>query len=289
MPSCFVPLTADKYCGPTRVVRALLWALFGLLLSAHVAVAQIEVTSPSVIEHAARPGERFEGAIVVHNTSAVEQDVRVYQTDYQFSADGRSAFPQPGTLSRSNARWISLTPSRFRIGALGTVRVGYVAEVPSAVAPSPGSFWSVVMIEAISAGSPELSRSNAPTRARLGLAVAVRHAVQIAVNVDGANARVAMQLGNSKLSTSPAGTRQLALDALNSGELAVHPMLRLEVLDDAGHCVARAEQQRGLVYPGSSVHQQFDLGPIPSGTYHAVVVADTGGDELFAAKFTLQF
>jgi hypothetical protein len=113
--------------------------------------------------------------------------------------------------------------------------------------------------------------------------------VEIAVNIDEADAHTAISLSNPSISTSATGQRQLSVDATNAGELAVRPILRIDVLDDDGRRVAHAEQQRGLLFPSSSVRQRFDLGMIPHGTYHAVVVADTGGDELFGAKFTLQF
>jgi hypothetical protein len=264
--------------------------LLSALLVARTAAAQIEVSSSSVIEHAAHPGDQIEGSIVVRNVSAQEQEVRAYQTDYQFFADGRSDFAAPGTTPRSNAPWIALSPSRFRIAAGQTVRVGYVVTVPREVAtPLVGSFWSAVMVEGVAPGSAESSLRGPAARVKVGVQVAIRHAIQIDVNVDGPPARTAMRLGNSAIASRAGDQRELTLDAVNTGEIAVRPVLRIDVFDEAGHAVAHAEQQRGLIYPGSSVRQHFSLGAIPKGTYRAVVVADTGGDDLFGARFTLKF
>jgi hypothetical protein len=273
-----------------RTAGQLCLGLLSTLLAAPAAAAQIEVSSSSLVEHAAHPGDHLEGAIVVRNVSAQEQEVRVYQTDYQFFADGRSDFARPGTAARSNAAWITLSPSRFRIGAGSTVRVGYVVTVPKdGATPLVGSFWSAVMIEGIAPGSAESALRGSSPRVKVGVQVAIRQAIQIAVNVEGPPAHTAMRLDNSAIASGPGGQRELALDAVNTGEIAVRPMLRIEVFDDAGRRVARAEQQRGLIYPGSSVRQHFVLGAIPRGTYRAVVVADTGGDDLFGARFTLKF
>ena len=52
----------------------------------------------------------------------------------------------------------------------------------------------------------------------------------------------------------------------------------------------RAKQTRGLLlYPGTSLHQHFDLGSLPSGTYKAVIFADTGEDAVFATQYTITY
>lgn len=264
--------------------------LLAPLMPTRTVAAQLAVTSANVIEHPARPGDRLEGFIDVRNASAQEQEVRVYQTDYRFSADGSSDFAEPGTTPRSNAPWITLSPSRFRIGAGSTMRVGYTVNVPKQGAtPLAGSFWSAVMVEAIAPGTAESSLRASSARVKVGVQVAIRQAIQIDVNVEGPSVHTEMRLGNSALTSGAGGQRELALDAVNTGEIAVRPVLRIELFDEAGHRVARSEQRRGLIYPGSSVRQRFALGAIPKGTYRAVVVADTGGDDLFGARFTLKF
>ena len=50
-----------------------------------------------------------------------------------------------------------------------------------------------------------------------------------------------------------------------------------------------ARQERGLLYPGASLKQVFALGKLASGTYRAIVFADSGEDAVFASQYTLKF
>ena len=59
--------------------------------------------------------------------------------------------------------------------------------------------------------------------------------------------------------------------------------------DANGALRAKAKQSRGLLYPGTSLRQHFDLGALPAGTYKAVVFADTGEDSVFATQYTITF
>jgi hypothetical protein len=67
----------------------------------------------------------------------------------------------------------------------------------------------------------------------------------------------------------------------------VRPGLSVEVYDADGKLRARARQQRGLLYPGTSLHQRFDLGALPAGTYKAIVFADTGAEPVLATQYTI--
>ena len=53
--------------------------------------------------------------------------------------------------------------------------------------------------------------------------------------------------------------------------------------------MAKEASERGLLYPGTSLRQEFRLGTLAAGTYKALVVVDTGGDQVFGGQFTLQF
>ena len=75
----------------------------------------------------------------------------------------------------------------------------------------------------------------------------------------------------------------------NVGERAYRPTLWIEVYDPSGALKASARQERGLLYPGTSLRQTFALGKLTPGQYRAVVFADSGEDAVFASQFTLKF
>src|SRR3954463_6856780 len=79
------------------------------------AAAQIAVVGNAVDEHEAGPGQRYVSSITVRNLTAEPQPVRIYQTDYRFSADGTSNFDSAGTVARSNAAWVRPSASSITI------------------------------------------------------------------------------------------------------------------------------------------------------------------------------
>ena len=98
-----------------------------------------------------------------------------------------------------------------------------------------------------------------------------------------------MSFANSKFLTNPDSTQAFELEVRNDGERAYRPALWIEVYDEQGTMRANARQERGLLYPGTSLKQTFALGRLAPGTYRAIVFADSGEDAVFASQFTLKF
>jgi hypothetical protein len=259
-------------------------ALFALLLSgtrSTNANAQISVVGSTVVEHDAAPGERYEGSILVRNSSDKPRAVRVYKSDYAFSADGTSRFDAPGELPRSNAAWIEPAVSTLTIPASSDVFVTYSVHVPAADTLR-GSYWSALMIEG------EVTPPAVTGARQIGLGAVIRYAVQLATHVQATGSRT-VALSNQRLVTDSVGTRALEVDVRNSGERAYRPSLWVELYDQSGTQRAKLQQQRGLLYPGSSLRQHFAFGDLTPGSYKAVVFVDTGADEVVAAQYRLAF
>ena len=263
-----------------RLIGAIALAMSASLLPS-VARAQIAVIGSTVEEHGAAPGQRYEGTIVVRNLTNAPQPVRVYQTDYRFFADGTSRFDSAGSQSRSNATWVHPSTSSVTIPPGTDVNVTYVVTVP----PSDslrGTYWSAIMIEGAPTAPP-------PTGAHeIGLGAVVRYAVQLATQLPTAGSR-RVRLAKQAFATDSAGAHVLAMTVENSGERAYRPALWVELYDETGAQRARVQQQRGLLYPGSSLLQRFTFPKLPAGSYKAVVFADTGDDTVSAAQYTLVF
>jgi hypothetical protein len=251
---------------------------------ARTAAAQVLVTSSSVEEHQARPGEQWSGVIRLRNTTGTPQDVRVYLSDYAFQADGTTTYGQPGSSPRSSARWTTVSPSRVTVPANGEATVGYTVAVPAGAALT-GTYWSMVMVEGISPEGAEAAVARS-ARVRIGVRPTIRYGVQIATTMAGTGSAKAA-FANPHAEPAAAGHRTLAFDLANQGDLGFRPKVRLELFDAAGSSVGRWEAARGLLYPGSSLRQAFDLGALPAGTYQALVVADAGGESVFGARYRL--
>lgn len=255
--------------------------VLALLALASPAAAQLSVVGNGVEEHQVLPGASYSGTIRVRNAGAAPEDARVYLTDYTFTAAGESSYGEPGRLPRSNAAWIRYSPAQVRIAPGGEATIGYTITVPAGAAP--GSFWSMLMVESVQPPAAMAARRGA--RVQLSVGVAVRYGVQIATTVPGAATRA--EFAGARAVAVPTGKR-LEFDLLNAGAVAFRPTLRLELYDEAGTPVGTFTAERGLLYPGTSLHQGFDLGQLASGSYQALITADTGGDEVFAGQYRVR-
>lgn len=266
---------------------------FGLALAVlalpATGTAQIALLSRSVEERQVSPGESYSGTLVVKNTTAQAQEAKVYQTDYQFHADGRTLYGEPGTTARSNAPWISLSSARVMVPPGGEATVSYRVVVPAGGSLG-GTYWSLIMIEGIPASSAESSRKRGGSvRPEYGIQSRLRYAVQIATHIAGTGTHRVEFVGAKVVRRPPDGALVLEFDVLNTSDLALRPEVAADVYDQHGKLVGSFKQQRGLLYPGASLRQQFELRALSPGTYQALVLVDTGGPAVFGAQYTVTF
>jgi len=243
--------------------------------------AQIAVVGSTVEEHSAAPGQSYEGTILVRNTTATPQSVRIYKSDYLFYANGTSHFDDAGTTPRSNANWVKPSASTVVVPPMGELTVGYTISVP-ANDTLRGTYWSALMVEGAPTAPPAASAK------QVGIGAVVRYAVQLATHLPKAGSRK-VAFSNQVLSTDSTGHRVLELDVQNTGERAYRPNLWVELYDANGVVRGRREQQRGLLYPGTSLKQRFVFDALPAGSYKAVVFADSGDDSVFASQYKLEY
>ena len=257
------------------------------LLAAHAvamprtAAGQIAVVGSTVEEHTAVPGQTYEGTILVKNLTAIPQAVHVYQTDYHFFADGTSHFDAPGSTPRSNAAWVKPSATSIVIPPNSETTIGYSIAVPK-IDTLRGTFWSALMVEGAPTAPP------AAANKQVGLGAVVRYAVQLATHLPAPGSRKVAFL-NQTQTTDSTGHRIVQLEVENVGDRAYRPSMWVELYNDGGALLGRREQQRGLLYPGTSLRQRFEFDALPAGTYKAVVFADTGDDAVFATQYKLQF
>jgi hypothetical protein len=243
--------------------------------------AQIAVIGGTVEERTAVPGETYIGTLIVQNLTKTPQPARIYQTDYSFFADGTSHFDVPGSVQRSNARWITPSTGTVIVPPKGEVTVAYTVRVPAADSLR-GTYWSAIMVEG-AVSNPRDARGRT-----VSLGSVMRYAVQIATHIErGANGRISFE--NQRTGTGSDSSRSLELDVLNTGERGYRPLMWVELYNSHGELSGKFEQQRGLLYPGTSLTQKFELGRLAPGSYKAVVFADTDDDAVFAAEYKLHF
>jgi hypothetical protein len=248
-----------------------------------IASAQIAVVGSTVEERVSAPGESYTGTIIVRNLTKQDQPVRIYQTDYLFYADGTSHFDDPGTTARSNAKWITPTVRSLLVPPSSEMAVTYAVKIPASDSLS-GTYWSTIMVE----GAPIEAGHSSGGRPQVGVGAVMRYAVQVATHIRASGTRK-VNFAQSHFLTNADSTQSFELEVQNVGERAYRPAVWIELYDAQGALKANVRQERGLLYPGTSLKQTFVLGRLVHGTYRAVVFADSGEDAVFASQYTLKF
>jgi hypothetical protein len=252
--------------------------------------AQVSVVSELSHDKEIVAGTPYDGSILVRNDTGEPQEIKVYQTDYDFSFDGTNRYGEPGTSKRSNARWISFRPTNAVIPPMATLTINYTVTVPH-ITPErqlEGTYWSMLMVEGVPKGSKESTIQGQEQKAQMGLTQILRYGIQIATHIAQTGTK-AVKFLQAVLVKKEDGGRDLQVDIENTGTLGIRPDVYVEVFDGAGKSLGKFSGARYRIYPGTSVREIIDLSRIPAGSYRALVVLDAGGDEAYAAQYTLEF
>ncbi len=260
-----------------------------LLCAAVTGVAQVSVIGELSQDRETTPGETYSGTIMIKNDSNEPQEAKVYQTDYLFFSDGTNKYGEPGSHARSNAPWITFSPSFVTVPPQSTVTVSYTVAVPANTPERTlvGTYWSMLMIEGIPKGSPE-SSSARDKKAEMGIMQMIRYGIQIASHISNTGKRL-VAFKEPKLVVDEKGKRMFHVVIENTGEIGFRPDVYLELFNDRGVSQGKFPGVRYRLYPGTSVRELIDVSTVPKGKYKALVVVDAGGDDILGAQYDLQF
>lgn len=258
------------------------------VLVAGPAAAQVIVRSPLSDDRIVPPGESYEGAIVVENTSRDTQQAKAYQTDYLFHADGSNSYGAPGSTPRSNAAWVEFSPRFVTLAPGETVQIRYRVTVPSETEARSltGTYWSMLMVEGIPRTSAESTLAD-ETTPQFGVRQVTRYGVQLATHLVG-DGQAAIDFQQVRLQTTEQGGRLLEVDLENRGERFTHSTLWVELYAEDGSAQGRRDGTASRIYPGTSVRQRIDLSDLAPGRYEALIVVDSGEENVVGAQYTLE-
>lgn len=262
--------------------RLIILAILTLFMTPVWLYAGINIEGTLTRERVVQPGETFRGAIAIRNTGERAAEVKVYQTDYSFTADGRNDYGPPGQLARSNAHWLHLTREQITIAPHSVVNLSYEMTVTDD-ATLNGTYWSLVMVEPVAVRESTLDAR--PGEIRAQLTPVIRYAIQMVTHIGDSGSRE-LAFTNPQL-LKVKGQRLFKLDVENTGERWLRPQLWLELFDRNGQPVGKFGGERQRIYPATSVRFQTDLNDIPVGRYRVLIVADGGGDDLFGSQIDL--
>jgi len=229
------------------------------------------------------PGSSHYGTIDLQNTGTQIEEVKLYQTDYRSSGDGKSFYEDPGTNPRSNASWISLSPRRFFVPPGETYTISYAISIPDDETME-GTYWSVLMIEPVPPESPESQQAD-PSETSVGIRTVLRYGLRFVTHI-GDTGTVSPEITNAVLNVGPE-IPELKLTVANSGTRALKLDVWAELYDAAGQLANRLDAVSGGVFPDSSRRFLIKLRDVEPGDYTALVVLDAGENDVFGVSLPL--
>lgn len=257
------------------VLLVLVWVIATVALP-----AQISVLGSLTRARESVPGEGYEGTLSLKNTGQSTAQAKIYLQDYNFSADGKTGYHEPGSLSRSNASWISLSAATAVLAPGEIADIKYTVNIPASNTLF-GTYWSILFVEAI----PEEKSVPENVAPVITIRQVMRYGVQLVTDF-AYKGQSDLRFSSTRITTSDEG-RAFSVDLSNQGGRWLNGDLYLEVYNQNGDYVTALSGPRFRTYPGTSVRKTFSLGGIAAGAYKALLVADCGGDDLFGGNYNL--
>ena len=247
--------------------------------------AQISIRTGLADDRIIETGTSYEGTISVVNETDEIQRVNVYQNDYLFYSDGTNLYGTPGNDPRSNADWIVVSVSSISIPPRQNIDIAYLVTVPESTSSFPlsGSYWSMIMVEAV----PYASANDLEQRRQLGVRQKLRYGIQIASHIKNTG-QSQLEIKNSALSQGENGDTALVIHVENTGDVMLRPQMWVELYDLKGNTLGRFDGAQNRIYPTTSVMQKIHLGLVEPGKYRAIIIMDAGDDEIFGTEVAIE-
>lgn len=230
-------------------------------------------------EHVAIQGESKREVIELKNISDTQQSVQLYQRDYWYSYTGETKHDEPGTMERSNAKWISINPVFLTLAPNETALVEFTVTVPK-VDSLVGTYWSVIMVEGLN--PPDTTQSQRGIK----INTVIRYAIQVITNIGDTGERNLSFL-NFNLKKEEAQTN-LEVDIMNTGQRVLRLDTNLETYGSNGESAGVFKAEKRKLYPGTSAKITLDMTKLKPGKYSGVLIADCGDDYVYGSNLTLE-
>ncbi|MFW6029457.1 MAG: hypothetical protein ACOCRO_04305 [Halanaerobiales bacterium] len=244
--------------------------------------ASIGVLDGLTKEYTVRKGQELDDVITLFNSTNQVVNVRIYQKDYLFYADGRKLYKEVDIVDRSNNKWIQI-PDLVTIPPESEIPVNLSLLIPDDNTLN-GTYWSIIMVEPLEMDDVDEDISN-DGDVNLGVNTVVRYGIQIVTHIGNTGERSIKILEKRILNEN--GKSILTLDIENDGQRWVKPEVSIDLYNSDGEL--SAELSSGVIkrlFPGTSVRHSIDLGSV-SGKYQAMVIIDNGDDNIWGAQYKL--
>jgi P pilus assembly chaperone PapD len=218
------------------------------------------------------PGGSDTLSFTVENDETESTAVTVSLADWDRSMDGENRFFEPGTLPRSSAGWISVSPTQFELEPGEAREVRFTIDVPEGV---EGTYWAAILVE----GSPREVEIGGGTT----IIVMKRFGVKIYETPPGTGRSDGRITKVQRLGLNPL---VFLIDFENTGTVDLTVSGEVQIIDSQGQTVEVISIAQFPILPGA-VREVQASGKAPrpaAGRYLALAILDFGGDYIPAGQ-----
>jgi len=218
------------------------------------------------------PGESGTFSFEVTNDESEATRLKVYVGDWDMKPNGELRFLEPGTLPRSAANWMAVSPSQFDLEPSVTKEVRFSINVPKEV---EGTYCAMIFVE----GSPK------PVVIEGGVTIlkVVRFGIQVYETPPGSGRQDGRITKVQRLGLNPL---TFLIDFENTGTVHLHVSGEVQIINSQGKTVEEIAVAQFPILPGA-VREVRAVGSAPrpaAGRYYALAVLDFGGDYIPAGQ-----
>lgn len=226
------------------------------------------------------------GTIGIRNDSDSTQQVRLFLLDWVRDSAGSNQYAPVGSHEASCDPRVEVFPLTMQIGARRSefARVGYTPTGPN----DPGC-WLIVMIEPVRPPEPaDLGRMGAIITVQTGVKIYVHPVRSVpggAVEYADAEERYVVSVPDSAGRVDSTMVRDLVVRFANTGNDHLIVGTSADIRDASTQLVAQVNGPRAYITPGAFRDIVLRVpATLPPGPYVALVMLDTGADEVQAAQ-----
>jgi len=99
--------------------------------------------SVSEFDLVGKPGDEVMTSFSVFNDDPEAVDVQIVIVDWDLDGEGVTRFHEPGTVTRSCATWLDVTPTSFELASEGETEIGLCLRIPET---ARGTFWTGLLV-----------------------------------------------------------------------------------------------------------------------------------------------
>lgn len=256
-----------------KTIKKISWALVIFLGSSLVLNAQELEVTPATLMFNANAGSSQTKQIYVRNKATTEQSFIFNLADWLSDEDGEVKYFAPGTIGRSCADWLTVSPALVTLQPNESVRVNVTMLVPE---DNPSTKWAVLFVESATekTGAKAIDKT-----VNMGLNISARIAVPIYQSPDG-NTLYKGSLEGLENTKNPEGQNEFITNAINLGDkiLNCKVFFTFSNLETAEEFTSNPVEFSLLPESNKKVNYTLEE-ELPEGKYSVAAILDYGYNE----------